>query len=131
MPEPGVPSPLHELALMHGLALMHSNNLSVQRDWKFWHTLKKGMGSNTMRSWHPRRSLHHLADCLVDGHNQMHDPGLPVACHAGALVTSEQPVSSSLRVQACISCYSQKCLGSMYLKLASSTQNLAPDASCA
>ena len=43
MPEPGLPLPLHGLALMHS---MHSSNLSVQRnhvDW--WQTLKKGMGS--------------------------------------------------------------------------------------
>ena len=62
----------------------------------------------------------------------MHDPGLPVACHAEALVTSEQPVNCSSRVQACVNCYSQECLASnMHLKLASFTRNVAPDTSCA
>ena len=33
-------------SLCTGLALMHSNNLSVQRDWVvWWQTLEKGMGS--------------------------------------------------------------------------------------
>ena len=89
VPEPGVPLPLHWAGSYAQQQPQRPKRLgclvadSREGD---------GFSTTTMRSWHPRRSLHHLAEWLVDGGCQMHDAGLPVACHAGALVTSEQPV---------------------------------------